>query len=114
MQTLAAAAVLAGRKMVLVVPTHLRREPGNIIAPAGQNLAYDGINTVTHMHYSTDSEPDWLHRFSLRGQHDTIMQQCPAAGQSFFRRAPGKFRMIVLFRKMCQHYIGCMPITVRS
>ena len=49
MQTLAAAAVLAGCKVLLVVATHLWRQAGNVIAPARQDLAYDGINTLTHM-----------------------------------------------------------------
>src|ERR1022692_1758825 len=106
MQTLPPTAVLAGREVLFVVATHLRREPGNVIAPAGQDLAYNGINALTHIpaDLGTYSEPDRLHRFSLSGQHHAIVQQCPAAGQSLFRLSPRQFWMIVLRREMRQHY----------
>jgi hypothetical protein len=34
--------------MLFVVATHLWREAGNIVPPACQNLADDGINTLAH------------------------------------------------------------------
>ena len=43
---LPAAAVFAGGKVVLVVLAHLGRDAGNIIPPAGQNLAYEGVDTL--------------------------------------------------------------------
>ena len=87
MQTLPAAAMLAGREVLLVVATHLRRQPGNVVAPARQDLAHDGINTLSPMNYfcpryrflltqmlpsQIKSEPDWLYRFRLCRQHHTV------------------------------------------
>ena len=40
--------LFAGGEVLLVVAAHLGREAGNVVAPAGQNLAYDGINALTH------------------------------------------------------------------
>ena len=52
MQPLFAAAAFAGGEVLFVVAAHLRRETGNIIAPAGQNFAYDRIDALTHRNYS--------------------------------------------------------------
>src|SRR5437879_13374483 len=52
MQPLFTAAALAGGEVLFVVAAHLRRETGNIIAPAGQNFAYDRIDALTHRNYS--------------------------------------------------------------
>src|SRR6267143_3144571 len=49
MHALPAAATLTGGQMLFVVATHLRRQARNIVTPARQDLAYDGINTLlTH------------------------------------------------------------------
>src|ERR1700730_11167217 len=49
MHALPAAATLTGGQMLLVVAAHLRRQARNIVTPACQDLAYDGINTLlTH------------------------------------------------------------------
>jgi hypothetical protein len=46
---LAGEAVWALREMAFVVFAHLRRQSGNIVSPARQNLADDGINALlTH------------------------------------------------------------------
>src|SRR5579864_9568606 len=52
---LAAAATFTAGKMILVVATHLRRQAGNVVTPARQNLAYDGINTLL-----THTEDAWV------------------------------------------------------
>src|SRR5689334_13345170 len=48
MNSLPGAAAFAVREVLLVVATHLRREPGNVVAPTRQNLAYYWIDTLTH------------------------------------------------------------------
>src|ERR1700674_2679720 len=49
MRALPAAATLTAGQMLFVVATHLRRQARNIVTPARQDLAYDGINTLlTH------------------------------------------------------------------
>src|ERR1051326_7334755 len=50
MQALPAAAVFASDEMLFVIPAHLRRQAGNIVAPPRQDFAYDGINTLTHIY----------------------------------------------------------------
>ena len=58
MQALPLAAVFAGSEVLFVAGAHLRRDAGNIVAPAGQNLAYDRINAFTH----SLLQPDGFHR----------------------------------------------------
>jgi len=49
MDLLPAAATFALRKVALVVAAHLRRQAGNVVSPARQNLAYNWINALlTH------------------------------------------------------------------
>src|SRR6267378_2344957 len=49
MHALPAAATLTGGQMMFVVAAHLWRQARNIVTPARQNLAYDGIDTLlTH------------------------------------------------------------------
>src|SRR6478752_1279231 len=48
MEFLAGAATLAQRKVLFVVAAHLRREAGNVVAPASQNFPGDGIDALTH------------------------------------------------------------------
>ena len=45
---LTAAAVLTSRKVVFVVLAHFRRETGNVVPPAGQNLAHDRVDALAH------------------------------------------------------------------
>jgi 5-enolpyruvylshikimate-3-phosphate synthase len=46
---LAAAAAFAGGEVAFVVAAHLRRQAGNVVAPARQNLAHDWIDALlTH------------------------------------------------------------------
>src|SRR5579863_1197190 len=59
MDFLAAATVLAGGKVLFVVPSHLRRQPGNVVPPARQYLAYDWINALlTHGGYEISQHAD--------------------------------------------------------
>ena len=74
MQALAGAAVLASCEVMLVVAAHFWRQSGDIITPAGQNLAHDRVNALlTHMELQSNR----LHRFGLRSQHDAIAEQIP-------------------------------------
>src|SRR4051794_31641340 len=47
MEALARAAPLARDEVVLVIGAHIGRNAGNIVAPAGENAAYNGIVTFT-------------------------------------------------------------------
>jgi hypothetical protein len=78
MDFLPAAAVLAVREVMLVVLAHLRREAGNVVTPASQNLANEGINTLAHTKWL---QPDGLQRFRLRSQHHSIAKQRLAGTQ---------------------------------
>src|SRR5450755_1829215 len=48
MQFLAAAAVLAGGEMQLVVSAHLGSQAGNIVAPSSKDLPHDRFDALTH------------------------------------------------------------------
>src|SRR5207245_10635701 len=52
MQPLFTAAALAAGEVLVVVAAHLRRKAGNVVAPAGQNVAYDRIDALTHRSYN--------------------------------------------------------------
>src|ERR1700719_4556562 len=70
MNLLAPAAMFTSRKMVFVVAAHLRRQAGNVIPPARQNLAYDWINALlTHWGYEISLrarlQANRLHSFGL-------------------------------------------------
>jgi len=46
---LARTAAVAGGEVAFVVFAHLRRQAGDVVTPARQNLPYNGINTLlTH------------------------------------------------------------------
>src|SRR5215831_5203419 len=53
MQFLPAAAVLAGGEVMLVVFAHFGREARDVIPPSGQNLAYEGVDALTHTFMTT-------------------------------------------------------------
>ena len=63
-QFLAAAAMLAGGEMNLVVPPHLGSEAGDIVSPSRKDFPYDRFNTLAHMRL----QPDGRHGFSLGSQ----------------------------------------------
>ena len=44
--------------MALVVTAHLQRQARNVITPARQNLAYDGINTLLTHGYTALTTPE--------------------------------------------------------
>src|SRR5690348_8178083 len=49
MKALLASATDAGRKMLLVIATHLRRNAGNVLTPSRQDVTHDRVNTaLTH------------------------------------------------------------------
>src|SRR5262249_2914052 len=48
MDALPGTAAFTGGEVVFVVATHFRRKTGDVIPPAGQNLADDGINALAH------------------------------------------------------------------
>ncbi len=60
-QFLAAAAVLAIGKMQLVVPTHLRSQAGNIVAPSRKDFPHDRFKALTHKRL----QPNGLESFRL-------------------------------------------------
>ena len=72
MELLPCTAAGALHKMLLVVLPHLRRDPGNVVTPASQNLANEGINTLAH---TKRLKPDGLQWFCLRSQHHSIAKQ---------------------------------------
>src|SRR5438552_11531277 len=51
MQPLTRTAALTGGKVLFIVAAHLGRKARNIVAPACQNLAYNGINALAHTGY---------------------------------------------------------------
>jgi len=68
MQTLPSAAMLAGGKMIFVVASHLGRQPGDIIAPAGQNLP-----TMGSTHWLIETA--YLHlKFQVLPGRDLLVQ----------------------------------------
>ena len=48
MQPLFAAAIEAPGEMVFIVAAHLGRDAGDVIAPAGEDVADHGVNTMHH------------------------------------------------------------------
>jgi hypothetical protein len=48
-EALTAAAILAGFEMAFVIGTHLRRNSGDIVAPSGENIAYNLVCTMCHL-----------------------------------------------------------------
>ena len=94
-------AMVAAVKVVFVVFAHLRREAGDVVTPARQNFANDGINALTH----TRLQLDRFHRLRLSCQHHPVVQQCLASPQGLFRCHSGEFGMVVELRKMRQHYV---------
>src|ERR1035438_5344976 len=67
-QLLAAAAVLAGREMQLVVASHFRSEARDVIPPSRKDLPYDGFNAVCHTSLSPRLQPDGRQSFGLDSQ----------------------------------------------
>src|SRR5215469_18554167 len=101
MDFLVAAAVFAVFEMMLVVLAHLRRKAGNVVTPASQNLANEGINTLAHTKWL---KPDGLQRLCLRCKHHPVSKQRLTRPQSLYRRSPGNFGMVVVLREMRQYY----------
>jgi hypothetical protein len=100
---LAITAGLAGAKVIFGVTTHLRRQPGNVISPARQDLPYDWINALlTHgglrnqPNTLSPLQPNRLQCFGLGRQNHAIREQPASRCQRFLRLPPGYFRMIVL------------------
>src|SRR5215470_20229659 len=91
MDFLPATAVLALGEVVLVVFAHLGRDAGDVVPPASQNLANEGINTLAHTKWL---EPDGLQWFRLRCKHHPVSKQRLARPQSLHRRSPGNFGMV--------------------
>ena len=61
MQLLAAAAVLALRKVKLIVTAHLWGQAGDVIPPSGKDFPYDRFSALTHKLL----QPDRLQDFRL-------------------------------------------------
>jgi hypothetical protein len=76
-QALPGAAMLTGREMLLVVAAHLRRNPGNVVAPARKNFSHQGIDAL--LAHIKELQPDWLHGLRLQCQHHAVMKQGPAS-----------------------------------
>ena len=69
------AAMLALLEVLLVVATHFRRQAGNIVPPAGQNLSDEWIYAqLTHKELQSER----LKNCRLRSQHHAVEQQRPA------------------------------------
>jgi hypothetical protein len=84
-QSLAAAAVLAGREMQLVVPAHFWSEPGDVIPPSRKDFPHDRFDALCHRRFRPRLQPDGSHGFRLGSQQDTITPQPLTAAQSLFR-----------------------------
>ena len=100
-QLLAGAATLADGEVMLVVATHLGRNAGNVVPPAGQDFPHHRINTLTH----NQLKGNRFGRRMLSGKQDSVLQQRALRPQSVFRHLEGDFRMIVLLRQMRQYYV---------
>jgi hypothetical protein len=101
MQVLTRAATSASHEVVLVVATHFKRNAGNIVAPARQDLADNGINAFTH----SPLQPDRFHRLGLCRQQQAIVQQRLLRAQGLFCRLAGQLGVIILLGEMRQHYV---------
>src|SRR5215469_2819525 len=94
MQPLARTTALALGKMLLVIAAHLRRQAGDVIAPASQNFAHNWINALAHIGLQTDA----LCGRVLRRQRNPVAQQGAPQSQGVLRGAQGELRVIVLLR----------------
>jgi hypothetical protein len=97
---LPAAAALADGEVSFVVAAHLRREAGDIVAPACQNFPDNRISALlTHRmnKIMEKSQPDRLQRLALRCQKHAVLKKTAALGQRLFRAPPGYLRVVVLF-----------------
>src|SRR5438445_13022739 len=77
MNLLAAAAVFTRGEMAFVVAAHFRRQAGNIVAPARQNLANDWINALLTpgvRRIGPRLQPNRLHRLGLRRQKHAVLK----------------------------------------
>src|SRR5467141_2309605 len=108
---LAAAAVFAAREVIFVVLAHLGRQAGDVIAPAGQNLAYEGVDTLAHTKWL---QPDGLQWFELRSQHHAVVEQRLTGPQGLVRRSPGNLGMIVVLGEVRQNYVCRFSIIVAA
>src|SRR5438128_11980548 len=102
MQALVGGAAFAGGKMLFVIAAPLRRQAGAIVAPAGQDLSYYGINALTHKLLLKADAFSWG---ILCGQHHPVANQRHLRAESVLSRTKRDLRMIVLFRQMRQHYV---------
>src|SRR5712691_2406055 len=107
------AAVFALHEVAFVVTTHLHRQPGNVVSPARQNLAYNRIHALlTHKGLQRQLQLNWRQYFRLHRHQHPVLKQATPLGQRFFRFSPCYLWVIVLLREMRQHYKRCTIIIV--
>jgi len=96
MQSLARSAVLAVREVRFIVPAHLGSDPGDVVPPTGEYVAYNRVNTKLTHRFFEPLEPDRLQGRSLRCQQHTIVEERSALSQGALSGFAGDLRVVVL------------------
>src|SRR5882672_6265389 len=111
MDFLPGAAAFAGSEMLLVIVAHFGGKTGNVIAPAGQDFAHDGIDALAHN--TTDQLTGGLVAMLLpvppiKPGYEGVSGGPPGP----FRRPLSPLLVVVALGKVRQYDVGCTSIIV--